>query len=67
MSKKSKTPKKPLYMPERIEDELPICPWCGNVYSETEMTFEKIDCRCGMRFETERKIVYISRPMEYRE
>lgn len=54
-------------MPERIEDELPICPWCGNVYSETEMTFEKIDCRCGMRFETERKIVYISRPMEYRE
>ncbi len=50
-------------LPERVEAASPICPWCGCEFGGRREHLFTLDCQCGARFEVERRVVYVSRPL----
>jgi hypothetical protein len=50
-------------LPERVESESPVCPYCGCEFAGMKDYLRFVNCECGMRFEVERKVVYVSRPL----
>mgnify|MGYP003632952795 CR=1 FL=1 len=53
-------------LPERVEYDLPCCPWCGEEYEASEDSdYTTVPCSCGRNFEAERKVVFISRALEH--
>ena len=51
-------------MPERVEHELPMCPWCGETYEGSGNQYTRVPCVCGKSFEAEMKVVFVSRALQ---
>lgn len=50
-------------LPERVEASAPICPWCGCEFGGRLEHLFILDCQCGVRFEVERRVIYVSSPL----
>ena len=52
--------------PEPVTASEPLCPNCGCEFGKSKEQYTRYVCDCGTAFEAERKIVFVSRMLEYR-